>query len=70
MRNLGDVIDEIIKVAPDLEPNFSRLLSSLPYSAPELIPLRWREAKGILDAYAANHRKKTEIAKIFIGTEV
>jgi len=52
MRNLGDVIDEIIKVAPDLEPNFSRLLSSLPYSD------RWREAKDILDAHAANHRKK------------
>lgn len=67
MRNLIDVINQIVSVAPDLEDEFRSLKSSVAYTAPEAMGLRWNQAAGILVRTAANHPKKDEIAKIFAG---
>ena len=67
MRNLVDIIDQITEVAPDLTDTFSSLRSSVLYSAPEIMSLRWNEAASILNDYALDHPKKDEIAKIFSG---
>lgn len=67
MRNLGEVLDLIFNIAPDLKPEFHSLLSSLPYTAPEMLYQRWNEAAYILNSCAAEHPKKEIIAKIFAG---
>ena len=68
MRNLITIIDNIVKVAPDLEDNFKSLRSSVLYSAPELMSFRWWQAADILNTFAEKHPKSDEIAKIFNGT--
>ena len=65
MRDLIEVIDRIIKVAPDLEPYFKSLKESIPYSSPEVIPYRWSEAAKILNKNALNHPQQKEIGDIF-----
>ena len=67
MRNLGEVLDEIFSVAPDLKPEFHSLLSSLSYTAPEMIHIRWNEAAHILNVCASEHPQKEKISKIFSG---
>ena len=69
MRNLGLIIDQIVRVAPDLEPDFKSLRSSVSYSAPELLPARWRQAAHILNSVALDHPKQEEIAQIFSGDD-
>jgi hypothetical protein len=69
MRNLLDIIDQIIEVAPDLKDEFASLKKSVAYSAPELMGHRWRQAASILNKSAADHPKQNEIAKIFAGAE-
>ena len=67
MRNLVDIIDQITEVAPDLKDRFSSLRSSVLYSAPEIMGLRWNKAALILNDFALDHPKKDKIAKIFSG---
>ena len=69
MRNLIEVIDKIIEVAPELEPHFRSLKSSVCYSSPEVMIFRWDEAAYILNTYALKHERKYEIAAIFSGQE-
>ena len=67
MRNLVDIIDKIIEVAPDLKGVLNSVQDSTFYSAPELMGLRWRTVADILNHEAINHPKADEIAKIFSG---
>lgn len=67
MRDLVDIIDKITNLAPDLKGKFASLRSSVLYSAPEIMPERWRMAAYILNSYASEHPNKNEIQKIFSG---
>ncbi len=67
MRDLLNIIDQIIKVAPDLKDEFDSLISSTRYSAPEVMPSRWAQAAEILTSCASDHPKSAEIATIFSG---
>ena len=67
MRNLGLVIDQILEVAPDLEPAFKSIKNSIQYSAPELMVERWGEVTEILNHHAVDHPQREQIARIFSG---
>lgn len=67
MRNLTDVIDQIVEVAPDLEKHFTSLRETIMYSAPELMGLRWNTAAEILNDVATDHPMADQIAVIFSG---
>ncbi len=69
MRNLINIIDQIIEVAPDLKDRFISLRSSTCYTAPELMGTRWNQAADILNSHALNHPQRERIDKIFSGTE-
>ena len=66
-RNLITVIDEIIAIAPDLEPCFKSLKTSTAYTAPEMMTGRWSEAAAILNINARDHPEKEKISEIFGG---
>ncbi len=70
MRNLIDIIDKIVEVAPDLEGVLRSTRKSVLYSAPEMMGLRWWETEAVLNSQAAKHPKADEIAKIFSGAEL
>lgn len=65
MRDLAEIIDKIVKVAPDLGPLFVSLRESTMYTPPGMLPERWRQAADILNGHAGEHPKKDEIRKIF-----
>jgi len=67
MRNLNEVIDAIVEVAPDLECYFSSVKSSVDTAAPELMWMHWNRAAEILNDHCIKHPKRYEIAKIFSG---
>ena len=67
MRSLNKIIDQILEIAPDLEPRFESLKISVGYTAPEMMAGRWSEAASILNINAKEHPKREEIAKIFAG---
>ncbi len=67
MRDLLKIIDQIIEVAPDLKDNFKSLKDSILYTAPELIPMRWRQAALLLNHHTVGHPKNKEISAIFSG---
>jgi len=69
MRDLVKVLDRIIEVAPELEPRFRSLKTSIMYTAPEAMYVRWNQAAHILQEYANPHPKAREIAEIFSGEE-
>ena len=70
MRNLYDVINQIVEVAPDLEENLNSIRESVMYSAPENMGMWWNMTAEILNEYALDHPKADKIAAIFSGKEV
>lgn len=66
-RNLGDVINQVVAVDPELKPLFKDLLSRAGYAAPELAPALWTEFTAILNRNCMEHPKRDEIAAIVSG---
>jgi len=69
MRNLNEIIDAIVKVAPDLENVFASVKSSVATAAPELMYLHWNRAAEILTDHAHDHPERDKIAAIFSGQD-
>jgi hypothetical protein len=67
MRNLHEVIDQIVAVAPDLKDVLAGTRQSCVYQPPECQPELWNRAALVLNLNAAEHPKKAEIAAIFSG---
>jgi len=67
MRNLGQLIDSIVAVAPDLGIHFKSLRESVNYTAPEAMTMRWRQAYVILNEHASDHEHRDVIGRIFSG---
>ncbi len=66
-RNLGQIIDSIVAVAPDLGIHFTSLRESIRYTAPEAMTIRWRHAYAILNEHASDHEHMAVIGRIFSG---
>lgn len=67
MRNLINIIDQIVVVAPDLKDKFASLRESTLYTAPELMVEKWDEAAVILNQFALEHPKRDDIIGVFNG---
>ena len=67
MRNLVDVIDAILDVAPDLQSDFADIKSSAAFMAPEMATHWWRVTMDVLNTKAVDHPKNEEIRRIFNG---
>ena len=67
MRNIVEVIDQIIEVAPDLKDALASVRGSAMYSAPERVPFWWDMAAERLNMVAHDHPKRDEIVAIFSG---
>ena len=66
-RDLVEVIDQILVVAPDLEPTLASVRSSVHLSAPEIMWQRWNKVAQILNENAMAHPKAEAIQLIFSG---
>jgi len=66
MRNLNEVIDAIVEVAPELEGYFSSVKSSVATAAPELMWMHWNRVAEILNDHC-QPCQRDEIAIIFSG---
>ena len=66
-RNLVEVIDEIVAVAPDLQEALASTRSSAEFTAPEMMARVWGQTATVLNRVALNHPKNAEIQKIFAG---
>lgn len=69
MRNLNEVIDAIVEVAPDLEGYFSSIKSSVVTAAPEVMWMHWNRAAEVLNDHAKEHPNRDAIGKIFSGQD-
>ena len=67
MRNIVEVIDQIIEVAPDLKDVIGSVRGSVMYAAPEMMPLWWDFVAERLNTFAHDHPKRDEIVAIFSG---
>lgn len=67
MRNLAEVIDDIVKIAPDLESVLHSVRNSVLYAAPEMHPYWWRVTADLLETYADEHPFREAIAAVFAG---
>ena len=67
MRSLVDVIDAIVKVAPDLSTKLSSVRCSAKYASPEMMGYWWNETAYVLNENARHHAKAEEIHTIFSG---
>lgn len=71
MRKLEGVIDQIIAIVPadecSLLEDLARFRVTVLYTAPELMPLRWRELAVVMNAYALNKPWTSEAQRIFSG---
>lgn len=63
-RNIVQVIGNIVEMAPDLEPHFRDLLAAIPYTAPEILWMRWGELGDIMNKHAREHPKAAELVKL------
>ncbi len=70
MRHLNDIIDDIVKVAPELEEHFVSVKSSVMTAAPELMYIHWNRAAEILTENVYDHPERDKISRIFSGHEV
>ena len=67
-RDLDKVLDEIVEVAPDLAVYFVPIRRAIPFTAPEVMFIRWREVAVVLTNNASDHVQRKRIAEIFSGT--
>jgi hypothetical protein len=67
MRQLHEVLDRIIEVAPDLKDRLASTRQSCVYQPPEGQPELWNRAAYILNSCAADHPKAEELKAIFSG---
>jgi hypothetical protein len=67
MRQLHEVIDQILAIAPDLKDALAGTRSSCVYQPPECQPQLWDRAALVLNTNASEHPKRDEIAAIFSG---
>ncbi|MHA2274207.1 MAG: hypothetical protein ACXAC2_00470 [Candidatus Kariarchaeaceae archaeon] len=77
-RNILEIIEKIKKKIPsnfdarkDLVKDFDKLIESIKYSAPEMIPYRWGQVGRLLEIYLdqADTEWKVDIQNIMAGTE-
>ena len=66
-RMLGDVLDEILQIAPDLQMTLGSLRQSVRYAAPEIHGYWWRQTAAALNQHAADHPQREKIARLFAG---
>lgn len=66
MRNLIDVLNKIIAIAPEFEDKFKSVKESIGYTAPEAMGDRWMQAMLVLQAHATDHPKEAEILQIWM----
>lgn len=74
MRNITEVIDQLVKADPDLASVFESLTARIKaedgYLAPELGGHRWKEAMYLLATHRPlTHPKALELQDIFNGTK-
>jgi len=69
MRDLNEIINAIVEVAPELEEHFSSVKSSVLTAAPEVMYIHWNRAAEILTEHASNHPQRDTIANIFSGND-
>lgn len=67
-RQLYQVLDRIMEVAPDLKGALASTRQSCVYQPPECQPELWHRAAAVLNTNAADHPKRDEIAAIFSGS--
>lgn len=67
MRQLHEVLDKIMEVAPDLKEALAGTRQSCVYQPPECQGELWNRAALVLNINAADHPKKDEIRAIFSG---
>ena len=76
MRDIGEVIEKMVREIPDKWDNrrfvtgrLRSVANSAKYTAPELMPQRWSEVAGILETYVGDPTEewKLMIASIFAG---
>lgn len=71
MRKLEGVIDQIIAIVPADEclllEDLARFRVTVLFTAPEMMPLRWRELAAIMNAYALGKPWTSEAQRIFSG---
>ena len=67
MRILTEVIDKIVKVAPDLAEDLSSVRSSAQHAAPEMMWYWWDQTADVLNNKAINHDKLEQIRSMFNG---
>jgi hypothetical protein len=70
MRNIINVIDSIIEIAPDLEKNLSSIRRSAQYAAPEAMTYWWNQLALELNYSAYKHAKEAKIGEIFSGEKL
>jgi hypothetical protein len=70
MRQLHEVLDKILEVAPDLKDRLASTRQSCVYQPPEAQPELWSRAALILNQCAVEHPKAEEIKAIFNGSPV
>ena len=69
MRNIADVIRQLIKEDEGLAEHFDEVLKKVQYLAPELALPHWAEAQEILSSVRPKgHSKYNRLKAIFNGT--
>lgn len=61
MRNLSNVLDQLVAVEPSLEVDFRSVCSSIPFCAPEAIGRLWQEAQNLLIEAAEGFPEEVQV---------
>jgi ubiquinone/menaquinone biosynthesis C-methylase UbiE len=67
MRDLSKVLDSIIEIAPEFQPQLDKIKYDCNFTAPEAMYIRWRQAYKYLVEEGQKHPRNKEIEKIFSG---
>ena len=67
MRDLTTIIGKIIELAPELKYDLVHIRSSVIYTAPEAMHLRWMQVAELLNTEALNHPNVKQIGELFSG---
>lgn len=68
-RDITQVIDRLIEVAPDLSRCLNSIRESSMYVAPEMERGLWVRLCKTLNDHAVDHPKRDKLAAIMMGTE-